>query len=37
MSTMEIQRENPYNSFLPYAAEVKDDADRNFEQIKIQG
>ena len=30
-----FQRENPYNCFLPYAAEVKDDADRNFEQIKI--
>ena len=30
-----FQRENPYNSFLPYAAEVEDDADQHFEQIKI--
>ena len=29
-----FQRENPYNVFLPYAAEVEKDADRIFEDIK---
>ena len=29
-----FQRQNPYNSFLPYSAEVEVDADRILNQIK---
>ena len=31
---MKFQRQNPYNKFLPYAADLEEDAEKYFKEIK---
>ena len=34
VSMMKFQRQNPYNKFLPYAADLEEDAEKYFKEIK---